>query len=331
MSKEKKVTFCARPFYELSMMHDGSVQPCCLLDDYPIGNIQESSMEELWNNEKMVSLRNEFLSGNISTCAEKIKNKQCHKYYEVFEKEITKTAIQDLPPKKLDLRLNGQCNIECIMCTVWQGPNGVYDKSSFWTEGPEKIFPFLRHIDLLGGEPFVQRDTFRLIDEVSKVNKDCLWSVTTNGNWSFTKKIEDYLCSIRLDTITISVDSIFPDTYLRIRKKGNYSQLMKNINDLIQFRDKSDGFRLKLDFCVQSLNYNEVFSFIDFCKKKNVDYSFIFLFYPRAFCILEEPKEKLEYFLSKLNALYESTEDKQLKQITIPIEELLSKNGLKNL
>ncbi|OUR93609.1 hypothetical protein A9Q84_19260 [Halobacteriovorax marinus] len=321
MSEENKKPFCARPFYELSMMHDGSVQPCCLLDDYPIGNIKDSSMEELWNCEKIMALREEFISGNISTCAKKIKNKQCHKYYEVFEKDIVKEVVQELPPQKLDLRLNGKCNIECIMCTVWRGPNGVYDQSTFWSEGPEKVFPFLKHIDLLGGEPFVQRDTFKLIDEVTKTNKDCFWSITTNGNWSFTKKIKDSLNLIKLDTITISVDSIFPDTYLKIRKKGNYSQLIKNINDLLKYRDERKSFRIKLDFCVQRLNYHEIFAFIDFCKKKNLDHSFIFLFDPNVFCVLEERDVDLSKYLDKLLEELKTSGNEQLQQIIIPIEE----------
>jgi cyclic pyranopterin phosphate synthase len=320
LNKKDKNIFCARPFYELSMLHDGNVQPCCLLDDYKIGHVKNSTILDLWNNDRMVTLREEFLSGDINICSENIKNKKCHKYYENFEKDIVKMAIQKRPPQKLDLRLNGKCNIECIMCEVWKGPNGVYDHSSFWTEGPKEIFPFLKHIDLLGGEPFVQKDTFRLIDEVSKVNNDCKWAITTNGNWNLTQKIKDYLNKVIIDTITISVDSVFPDTYLRIRKKGDYSQILRNIDDLIQYRDSSPGFILKLDFCVQKMNYLEVFSFIDFCKKKNIEHSFIFLLDPDVFSVLNIEEPKLRDYLNSLESIYKETQDEQLLKIITPVK-----------
>src|SRR5439155_91000 len=78
--------------------------------------------------------------------------------------EIEIAERQQAMPRRLDLRLNGRCNLECIMCDVWRQPNELYDNSDLWTLGPEKIFPFLLEVDMLGGEPFIQRDTYRFID-----------------------------------------------------------------------------------------------------------------------------------------------------------------------
>jgi cyclic pyranopterin phosphate synthase len=313
--------FCPRPFLEMSFQHNGDVLPCCLLDDYVLGNIKDKSIAELWNGEKIQNLRKEFLDNNIQTCKKNIKYKSCHLYYQSFLKEVERDLNQVRPPKKLDLRLNGKCNIECIMCDIWSGPNGVYDESQFWKDGEKDIFPYIEHIDLLGGEPFVQKDTFRLIDMVSKLNPNCLWAITTNGNWNFNEGIKKALDKIKLSSITISFDGIFADTYLKIRKKGNYKQTIKAIDELISYRDNGEHFHLQLDFCVQRDNFKEVFAFIHFCKKKNVAHSFIFLLDPHELSLLNMKKEDLKDFYNELRTMYTKTKDKELLTLIKPLNE----------
>ena len=43
---------------------------------------------------------------------------------------------------------------------------------------------------LAQGEPFIQRDFYRLIDEVSGVNSTCRWVITTNGHYRLTNPEE---------------------------------------------------------------------------------------------------------------------------------------------
>ncbi len=46
--------------------YDGTVYPCCyIFPDEPIGNVQEHSIKDLWNSEKMVRLREAHLRGDL--------------------------------------------------------------------------------------------------------------------------------------------------------------------------------------------------------------------------------------------------------------------------
>lgn len=291
----KDTPFCSRPFRELMLSYEGKVHPCCLLEDFELGDINDMTLEEFWNCEKLQGLREEFLSGKIKTCQKNIEVKSCHKFYENFNNKVEKEKVQTGPIKKLDLRLNGKCNLECIMCHVWMGDNGKYDETTFWKDGPKEVFPFLEEIDMLGGEPFIQLDTFKLIDEVSSVNKDCKWNFTTNANWNFSGKIKNYLDKINLGVITISIDAIMPDTYFRIRRKGDFKQILKTIDDLIDYRNKErPSLFLRLDFVVQALNLNEVLPFYKFCLKKNLDPSFILLEHPSDLSIKHLETKALE-------------------------------------
>ena len=50
---------CARPFRELSFRYDGSVAICCndFRGEYPIGNIMESTIEEIWYSKRFEAAR----------------------------------------------------------------------------------------------------------------------------------------------------------------------------------------------------------------------------------------------------------------------------------
>jgi radical SAM protein with 4Fe4S-binding SPASM domain len=59
---------CYFPWHSVSILWDGSVVPCCR--DYNgveiIGDLNNQSLEEIWNGEKMKNLRKELVSGRIT-------------------------------------------------------------------------------------------------------------------------------------------------------------------------------------------------------------------------------------------------------------------------
>ncbi|MDO8803071.1 MAG: radical SAM/SPASM domain-containing protein [Elusimicrobiota bacterium] len=68
---------CLSPWRHMTVAWDGDVLPCCFDYDkkYVLGNVKEQSLAEIWNGERMQSLRKEFLSNNVSnrlcrSCAE---------------------------------------------------------------------------------------------------------------------------------------------------------------------------------------------------------------------------------------------------------------------
>ncbi len=57
---------CEEPWKRVSVLYNGDVIPCCRDWDgkYVYGNLYESSLLEIWNGEKVISLRNEMLKNN---------------------------------------------------------------------------------------------------------------------------------------------------------------------------------------------------------------------------------------------------------------------------
>jgi radical SAM protein with 4Fe4S-binding SPASM domain len=58
---------CNVPWETLSVTWDGEVVPCCFDYDkkYPLGNLKDKTLSEIWNGERMKSLRREFLNNDV--------------------------------------------------------------------------------------------------------------------------------------------------------------------------------------------------------------------------------------------------------------------------
>ncbi|MCO4794693.1 MAG: SPASM domain-containing protein, partial [Bacteriovoracaceae bacterium] len=178
--------FCIVPFTTLIFNPDGKVGVCRQKGtQHFIGDITKESVEDIWNNDYITKWRDEFLSGDIQICKEEISRTSCHlsmDNYTLFN-EVELSSKQSGPMLKLTANFNGQCNLRCKMCDIWTMQNGLYDTIGFWDNAKENFFPFIKEVEMLSGEPFIQEDTYKLIDIVSEVNPDCLWSFTTNGHW----------------------------------------------------------------------------------------------------------------------------------------------------
>ncbi|PIP91237.1 MAG: hypothetical protein COW01_06190 [Bdellovibrionales bacterium CG12_big_fil_rev_8_21_14_0_65_38_15] len=267
-------TFCPIPFIQLELSPLGSVSACCFSGEYKVGDVADQTIEEIWNGEIIQTWRNEFLTGDIKICEKAIKNFGCQKNYQHLNHLVEYKVIQSKMPQRLDLRLNGKCNLECVMCDVWSQPNGLYDKSDFWSIGPEKIYPYLKEVDMLGGEPFIQKDTFRFIEEVSKINKDCTWGFITNCHYRISKQLRDGLDGLKIRHIHLSMDAITTKTYAAIRLKGDFERVLETVMDYVSIRNEREiqgrGFTLFASICVQRDNWHELPEFLNFCDKHRI-------------------------------------------------------------
>ena len=68
-------TFCMLPWVHLHGYPTGQAFPCCLANDkLPVGNLRESTLEEIWNNDNLKQMRTNMLADK--PCA------QCERCYE---------------------------------------------------------------------------------------------------------------------------------------------------------------------------------------------------------------------------------------------------------
>ena len=231
--------FCIAPFTTLLLEPDGKVGACrhkgC---EFPVGNILQNSLDEIWNGKFIQNWRSEFIKGAPRICEKEVKNVKCNhcpSYSSVIDSaEIS--IVQKKKPIRIAFNFNGHCNLECQMCHIWQKPNGLYDQIKFWDQLPTWIED-LEEVELLSGEPFIQKDTYRLIDFISVQKPLAEWTFTTNANWILNDHIRSKLDKILVKHIIVSLDSLNSENYQIIRKKGDLNKALKTLKALQAYCD----------------------------------------------------------------------------------------------
>jgi len=146
---------CVIPWIHLNLEPDGKVLPCCMtshhrspstLPDPVVGNVSKQSLEDIWNNDKMKSLRKQFMRGEEPLICDSCFNAERggitstrqynnHSFSKMLKK-IPEITLEDgtcteFKLRYWDFRFSNICNMKCRMC----GPI----HSSLWKEDARKL------------------------------------------------------------------------------------------------------------------------------------------------------------------------------------------------
>lgn len=179
------------------------------------------------------------------------------------------------PVKDLRISVTDRCNFRCAYCM----PFDEY----IWLEKEEilsfeeivrlaKLFVQLGvdKIRLTGGEPLVRRDLERLVGKLSSLSglKDlCL---TTNG--SLLAEKVPALKSAGLRRINVSMDTLNPEKFKRITKRGDLAKVLEGL-----FAAKRWGLHpVKINTVVErGVNDGEIIDLVEFSRKHGFAIRFI--------------------------------------------------------
>lgn len=119
---------------------------------------------------------------------------------------------------------------------------------------------------LTGGEPFLNKDIYFIIDELIKRGIEV--SISTNGMLLLDnlKKLK----SRKIKKIIVSLDTLDKRLYKRLR--GKHASLNKVLNGIEKIKDNTNIF-VTAHCVVNKLNINEVYKILDYANKKNIEFS----------------------------------------------------------
>ncbi len=297
--------FCSVPFTTLLLEPDGLVGGCrqkgC---EFPMGRLQDNTLMEIWNGEKIRQWRREFLEGKPIICQKEVRHYSCHSCpeYNSLLPEVDISEFQTKKPSRIAFNLNGKCNLECRMCHVWEKPNGLYDKIGFWQQ-IDDIIENLKEVELLSGEPFIQKDTYKLMDLISVKKPDARWIITTNANWKLTDFVRSKMDKVHFRNLIVSLDSLVPGNYAKIRKKGDLDLALSTLDDLLDYEQDRikrglSPLNIRINFLVQKDNWQELADFHTFKKNKKVEIFRTFLYEPFEHSLLSLPEAERERILN---------------------------------
>ena len=185
-------TFCMHPFTGLATREDGAVKVCCR--SHPIGFIQKSSLEEIWNNDNMQRIRRQVLNNERPPECEPCFSledqgveslRQRHISGIIPESRITlyPDALDQLTDNftmpfeipTMEIKLNNLCNLKCRMCHPMD--------STSWNDWDQVEKFYVKENNFL-----VQK-----INDLNLKNKPFLDSfVDTDNWWNSFKKLLPY-------------------------------------------------------------------------------------------------------------------------------------------
>lgn len=279
--KNLKGRYCSKLYTWLEVDMYGKAWMCCpSWLPYPIGNVLENTLEEIWNGERAQTLRNQIFTGDWKYCQ--------HEFCPLIASDSLPmlsdidnpptSTVADLPTH-INFSNDESCNLKCPSCRV--------DKLLF-TEGPlyerrkavnDKLYDMLFSvptdrkfsIHVTGsGDPFaskIYREMLEKIDGAQFPNLEVY--LQTNGVM-FTPKMWNKLSKLHhnLRNCSISFDAGTKETYeTKTRIGGNWDVLVENCKFLDKKIKELDYFTINYDFVVQYDNYKEMPNYIEFISE----------------------------------------------------------------
>jgi len=236
--------FCMMPWVHTHIWPNGNAFPCCMSDsDIVYGNLNDNSLEEIWNNKKYKKLRknmlNEKESPECTRCYEMEKSniwtlrKNTNKYYISHWDRVETTqddgTVEEVNMGYMDIRVSNICNFRCRTCGPELSSAWYEDHSKLYGQPPENpkmmniannekfwndLQPLLLTVEeacWAGGEPIITEEHYKILDFwIENKMKDVRLRYTTNfSNLYFKKKsILDYWNSFNDVRIAASLDAM---------------------------------------------------------------------------------------------------------------------------
>ena len=264
-----KDTFCIAPWTEIHFGVSKEVMPCCTYTRYnPFGNLNDGTIEEIYNSENAKLLRYKLFNGEkakeCGSCwkQEKISKNESYRQFhnEFYGKYIDKVlentnedfSLKSIEPKRLDIRFDNKCNLKCRICnstfsTSWYSdevklgikPKEKVDvyKESISAETMMFIVDSIPHVDEIffaGGEPLMQDNHYKILEAAIEMGYSKNIRLTYNTNFSSLNYKNKDIISLWKNFQFVNIGASLDASY----KQGEYQR--KNIvwKDVVNNRKK---------------------------------------------------------------------------------------------
>ncbi len=266
-----KKSICKYPFLHLEIDFDGYVYCCCpdYTNFYSFGNIFEQSFKEIWFGEKWQKFREDIVAHGYSNCNTSLCAGLDDTQFFKGDKLPELTY-----PQHITLSVDSTCNCQCVMCRDWALVLKKFERKRL-KRAVSEFLEMVKHAEFVtldgAGEVFASSFYKKFIRRAVEANPKLKFYILTNGILCNEKNIKDFGLEGRIYDVTISLHAACKRTYNRIVRKGNWEEVIKNIEYLSQLRDKNQIKSLNFTFVLSSLNYRDLPKFIEFAKGYNAN------------------------------------------------------------
>ncbi len=179
------------------------------------------------------------------------------------------------PVTDLRISVTDRCNFRCTYCMPlddyeWVGRQEILSYEEIGRLAVIFIELGVEKIRLTGGEPLVRKDINRLIAKLAALNGIRDLSLTTNG--ALLAELAPALSAAGLRRINVSLDTLDPQKFRRITKRGDLDKVLAGI-----FAAKALGFHpIKINTVIErGVNDGDVLELVEFARKNRFAIRFI--------------------------------------------------------
>jgi hypothetical protein len=292
MSENSRL-FCSKPFswFEVTDRNDGETFLCCpAWLERPIGNLSQSSVQEVWNSPVAADIRRSILDGTFEYCSRtrcpflQTKSGPVQEVSTVTDPKM-KRAIEEqltvLPWGPLDVCAchDRSCNLSCPTCRseVIMEHNRKDQILLVQSKLNDEALKEARLLYVTGtGDPFGSPYFRKWLQTMKRSDMPHLEQITLHTNallWTprMWQTIPQEIRAL-VRRADISVDAASAQTYAINRRGGDFDRLLENL-EFVSSSLRANGPLewIGLSMVVQQNNFHEMADFVRLAQRLKVD------------------------------------------------------------
>ena len=323
--------FCVLPFVNLEARTDGTIAPCCIMqDDAGVNLAHGGSLKEVWEGEWLHNYRQAFLNGEkpeaCNNCwheeeagieSKRLRENVYYRWMFDFENPIPKTN-----PITLDLKLGNICNSKCRICTTFASSqwakeeiaidpkkkaeilafnrNGMWPKNNeqFWKELDTMLSGIVK-FEFFGGEPLLIERHYDILEKCIEKGyaENIHLSYNTNGSVFPEEKVHLWKHFKKVQ-IFLSIDDV-EERFNYIRHPGKFNKVFENIEKFTKLEGNLEFAIFQTIGILNICNQKELTEYVKENLPMHIHYNMVFE--PKhmsAKCLPEEVKRKITHYYS---------------------------------
>lgn len=292
---------CKQSLYVQIIDGIGTVRVCGWAGYYILGNLLESSLDELYHNKKAMAFFKTLENHTYDFCSEE----NCP-YMANNKLDEMLIDIEEIPkyPEIISLAYDRRCNYHCTCCCS-KGSDYIRPENEAKIESEiRKALPYVKELSANGlGEFFCCESMIRLVNEWNPIDKEnAVFSLETNAslfteeNWEKIQSVQKYKLNV-----FITVMSFDEAAYQYLSgTKLPIDNIINNLTFVKSLREKGIIDHLELATVVQERNFRMLPEFVERCLNEfGADVVRVRRFLPE-----KAMDENIEWFFDVRNPLH---------------------------
>lgn len=278
--------FCRAPFESIETAPGGDVHFCCpAWLPVPIGNLNASTHEEIWNSPTAQKIRESIHDGSYRYCSRvhcavlssnSLPRKEELKPGELRTISRTRQTRLASRPRKLVLAHDRSCTLSCPSCRTGVIVASRTEQIRLNRMADDVLLPLARDAQRVrvtsSGDPFGSGHFRYVMKKLDRRRYPRLvLEIQTNGVLFDEAAWREFDLAGRLGLVAISLDAASEETYSIVRRGGSFKRLLDNLDFLASRRRAGEVSLMRLDFVVQGLNFREMPEMISVADRYGFD------------------------------------------------------------